>query len=214
LSVASSFDAVEPTDPGLQLSDGKYLLCVGRLNVRKNLAVTLRAALRSGVLSKDFPLVVVGELSGRITRLDDEFRSAIAAGTLRIVGSVTDTHLKWLYHHCALFACLSLDEGFGLPPVEAASVGCRVLASDIAVFRETVGPHATFVDAADVDAIADAIRDIVLRQPSARLTGYGPAHSWSDVCAAIRSELVSVSGSPRMRGPEPTARELAVSPPV
>jgi glycosyltransferase involved in cell wall biosynthesis len=214
LSVASSFDAVEPTDPGLQLSDGKYLLCVGRLNVRTNLAVTLRAALRSGVLSKDFPLVVVGELSGRITRLDDEFRSAIAAGTLRIVGSVTDTHLKWLYHHCALFACLSLDEGFGLPPVEAASVGCRVLASDIAVFRETVGPHATFVDAADVDAIADAIRDIVLRQPSARLTGYGPAHSWSDVCAAIRSELVSVSGSPRMRGPEPTARELAVSPPV
>ncbi len=167
LSVASSFDAVEATDPRLGLSDGRYLLCVGRLNVRKNLAVTLRAALRSGVLSEDFPLVLVGEPSGRITQLDDEFRAAIAAGTLRIVERVSDTHLKWLYRHCALFACLSLDEGFGLPPVEAASVGCRVLASDIPVFRETVGPHATFVDATDVNAIADAIRDIVRRPPPA-----------------------------------------------
>jgi glycosyltransferase involved in cell wall biosynthesis len=214
LSVASSFDAVEATDPGLQLSNGKYLLCVGRLNVRKNLAVTVRAALRSEVVSKDFPLVVVGEPSGRITQLDDEFRTAAAAGTLRIVGKVSDAHLKWLYNNCALFVCLSLDEGFGLPPVEAASVGCRVLASDIPVFRETVGPHATFVDAADVDAIADAIRDIVHRQRPARLTGYGPAHTWSNVCAAIRNELVSVSSSPYKRGPEPTARELAVSPPV
>ena len=214
LSVASSFDAVEATDPGLLLSHGKYLLCVGRLNVRKNLAVTLRAALRSGVLSEDFPLVVVGEPSGRIAHLDDEFRSATAAGTLRIVEKVSDAHLKWLYNHCALFVCLSLDEGFGLPPVEAASLGCRVLASDIPVFRETVGPHATFVDAADVDAIADAIRDIVRRQRPVRLTGYGPAHTWSNVCAAIRNELVSVSSSPHKRGAEPTARELAVSPPV
>lgn len=214
LSVASSFDAVGATDPDLGLSNGKYLLCVGRLNVRKNLAVTMRAALRSGVLSEDFPLVVVGEPSGRIPQLDDEFRSAIAAGTLRIVGRVSDTHLKWLYRHCALFACLSLDEGFGLPPVEAASVGCQVLASDIPVFRETVGPHATFVDATDVNAIADAIRDIVRRPPPAHPTGYGPTHSWSTVCAAIRNELVSVSRSVNVRGPEPTARELAVSPPL
>jgi glycosyltransferase involved in cell wall biosynthesis len=214
LSVASSFDAVEATDPGLQLSHGKYLLCVGRLNVRKNLAVTLRAALRSGVLSEDFPLVVVGEPSGRITQLDDELRAAAAAGALRIVGTVSDAHLKWLYNHCALFVCLSLDEGFGLPPVEAASVGCRVLASDIPVFRETVGPHAAFVDATDVDAIADAIRDIVRRQHPAHVTGYGPDHTWSNVCAVIRNELVSVSSSRHVRGPEVTARELAVSPPV
>ena len=214
LSVASSFDAVEATDPRLGLSDGRYLLCVGRLNVRKNLAVTLRAALRSGVLSEDFPLVVVGEPSGRISHLADEFRAAIAAGTLRIVGRVSDTHLKWLYRHCALFACLSLDEGFGLPLVEAASVGCRVLASDIPVFRETLGLNATFVDATDVNAIADAIRDIVRRPPPAHPTGYEPAHSWSDVCAAIRNELVSVSRSVHMRGPGPTAHELAVSPPL
>jgi glycosyltransferase involved in cell wall biosynthesis len=208
LSAASSFSAAQSTDPGLNLVDDQYLLCVGRLNVRKNLAVTLRAALRSGLLSKDFPLVVVGEPSGRVTQLDDDFRSAVEAGRLRIIERVNASHLKWLYRHCALFICLSLDEGFGLPPVEATTLGCRVLASDIPVFRETLGSHATFVDAVDVDAIADAIRDIVCRQPAQPEIGYRQAHTWSSVCGVIRRELASVSRSPRMN--RPTVREPAL----
>jgi len=203
LSVASALSTAEPTDPGLGLVSGEYLLCVGRLNVRKNLAVTLRAALRSGTLSKDFPLVVVGEPSGRITRLDADCQSAVAAGKLRIVERVSDSHLKWLYTHCALFVCLSLDEGFGLPVVEAATLGCRVLASDIPVFRETIGRHGTFVDALDVDGIADAIRTIVGQQLTPATAEYRQAHTWSSVCAAIRSELAQ--GRSR-------AHELAVNP--
>jgi glycosyltransferase involved in cell wall biosynthesis len=148
LCVADSFGSAETADPGLHLASGQYLLCVGRLNVRENLAVTLQAALRSRILSEDFPLSVVGEPSGRVTNADDEFRSAVTVGTLRIVERSSDSQLKWLHSHCALFLCLSLGgKGFGLPPVEAASLGCRVLASDIPVFRETVGSHATFVDA-------------------------------------------------------------------
>lgn len=201
LSVATSFIAAEAADPGLRLVPGEYLLCVGRFNVRKNLAVTLRAALRSGVLSRTRPLVVVGEPSGRITLWDHEFRAAIDAGTLRIVERVSDAHLKWLYSHCALFVCMSLGEGFGLPPVEAATLGCRVLASDIPVFRETLGSHAEFVDATDVDAIADAIRGTMRLQPSARENGYRQPHTWSSVCAVIRRELVSVSRSPRPNRP-------------
>jgi glycosyltransferase involved in cell wall biosynthesis len=201
LSIATSFSTAEAIDPGLRLAPGGYLLCVGRLNVRKNLAVTLRAALRSGVLSKDCPLVVVGEPSGRITHWDHEFRSAVAAGTLRIVDRVSEAHLKWLYSHCSLFVCMALDEGFGLPPVEAATLGCRVLVSDIPVFRETLGSHATFVDATDTDAIAGAIRDIVPRRPTKCQNGYRQAHTWSSVCAVIRNELVSVSNGTRKNRP-------------
>jgi glycosyltransferase involved in cell wall biosynthesis len=195
LAVPSSLSTVTATDPGLHLEPGRYLLCVGRLNVRKNLLTTLRAALRSGVLSKDFPLVVVGEPSGRITLLDHDFRSAVAAGTILIVDRISESRLKWLYSHCALFMCMSLDEGFGLPPVEAATLGCRVLASDIPVFRETLGRHATFVDAADPDAIVDAIRGIAGQKPSAHHPGYRQAHTWSSVCRVIRDELLSLSGS-------------------
>jgi glycosyltransferase involved in cell wall biosynthesis len=208
LSIASSFDSAEPTDAGFDLASGKFLLCVGRLNVRKNLAVTLRAALRSGVLSQACPLVVVGEPSGRITHWDHEFRFAIDAGILRIVERVSDGQLKWLYRHCALFICMSLGEGFGLPPVEAASLGCRVLASDIPVFRETLDSHATFVDPTDVEAVANAIRDIMHMRSPARQPGYRQAHTWSSVCAVIRSELVSVSRAARTN--RPAVREPAL----
>jgi glycosyltransferase involved in cell wall biosynthesis len=196
LATPSSVGAASAIDPGLNLTDGGYLLCVGRLNVRKNLAVTLRAALESGVVSASFPLVVVGERSGRIADLDDDLGAAADAGLLRFVERVSDSELKWLYTHCALFVCMSSDEGFGLPPVEAASLGCRVLASDIPVFRETLGSYATLVDPTDVDAIADGIRAIVRAAPQTYTTDYRQQYTWTAVCEAIRRELMNASARP------------------
>jgi len=196
LATPSSIAAASAIDPGLNLTEDSYLLCVGRLNVRKNLAATLRAALRSGVLSESFPLVVVGERSGRIAEFDDDLRAAAEAGLLQFVERVSDSELKWLYTHCALFVCMSSDEGFGLPPVEAASLGRRVLASDIPVFRETLGFHATLVDPADVDAIASAIRAIVGAESQPPPTAYQQRYTWSAVCEAIRSELLDASAKP------------------
>jgi len=100
--------------------------------------------------------------------------------------------LKWLYTHCALFVCLSLDEGFGLPVVEAATLGCRVLASDIPVFRETIGCHATFVDALDVDGISRAIRDIVGQQPTPAAAEY----------RRTDADATFVQGLARLGGPD------------
>jgi glycosyltransferase involved in cell wall biosynthesis len=196
LAIPSSLGTAAVIAPGFDLTGGSYLLCVGRLNVRKNLAVTLRAALQSGVLSQRFPLVVVGEQSGRIAALDDDLRAAAAAGLLRFVERVSDSELKWLYTHCALFVCMSSDEGFGLPPVEAASLGCPVLASDIPVFRETLASYATLVDPTDVDAVAKSIRAIVRAGPKKTLPRYQPQYTWSAVCEAIRDELVQAAAQP------------------
>jgi glycosyltransferase involved in cell wall biosynthesis len=189
LASPTTLSSVAAIDPELGLQQGKYLLCVGRLNVRKNLARTMRAAIRSGVLSETFPLVVVGEPSGRIENSEDEFRDAAARGLIRFVEEVTDGELKWLYTHCALFICLSLDEGFGLPPVEALSLGSGVLASDIPVFRETVGSHAVLVDPTDVDAAARAIHEIVRGHAAGDCVDYHPEHTWGSVCRVIRQEL-------------------------
>ena len=63
--------------------------------------------------------------------------------------------------NCALFCFLSLGEGYGLPPVEAAYFGARVLVSDIPVFRENLGGAAEYVDPNDVSAISNAITDLL-----------------------------------------------------
>jgi glycosyltransferase involved in cell wall biosynthesis len=187
LSTSTSLAVTTPEDPGLGLSRNSFLLCVGRLNIRKNLVVTLRAIQRSGLLSQNFPLVVIGGQSGRAADLS-EFTEAVSDRRIILTGSVTDNQLKWLYSNCKLFVCLAVDEGFGLPPIEAANCGAPVLVSDIPVFRETLSSYATFVDPTDTDAIAEYARRMVTNDSRAA-DSYTEKHSWSSVCKGIRDEL-------------------------
>ena len=172
------------------IADGeRFLLSVGRLNVRKNLAFTFDAALRSGALHPDRPLVVVGESQGRGIELDPAIGEAVDAGLIRFLGRIDDGELAWLYANADTFVYLSLDEGFGLPPLEALTFGCPVLVSDIAVFRENLGDQATFVDPHDLDAAAAAFAAIPAepaRVTDARLP------TW-DGC--VRAMVAAIRGS-------------------
>jgi len=157
-----SLSGLERRRPQALPSDvDSFLLTVGRLNVRKNLASTITASVRSGEVSARRPLVVVGERDGRAPELDDAARAAIEEGSVLLLGHVPDDELAWLYAHAAVFVFLSLDEGYGLPPVEALAFGTPVVASDIGVFRETVGAHAVLVPPMDTQAAALAIAELV-----------------------------------------------------
>jgi len=172
----------------------EFVLTVGRLNVRKNLSTTIAATLRSGAIGTRRPLVVVGERDGRGPVFSHEVHRAVEAGSVVFPGRVTDDELAWLYRHASLFVFLSLDEGFGLPPVEALAFGTPVVASDIAVFRETIGQHARLVDPLDVDSAAAAIA-ARLREPGG-LTPVAPL-SWDDAADALRAAVASVGGAGR-----------------
>jgi len=134
-----------------------FLLVVGRLNIHKNLAIALDAAVRSGRVTPEHPIVVVGEPSGRVTELPPSVRDAVHRRAVRFAGFVTDAELAWLYQRAALFIFLSLDEGFGIPMLEALQFGTPILASDIPVFREILARRARFVDPHSADKVADAI---------------------------------------------------------
>ena len=188
LGFSTAFLPEAPSESRPELTEDSYLLAVGRLNVRKNLGRIIEGALRSGLLSDAFPLVIVGETSGKDVRLTDEARSAAARGEIIFLGFTPDPQLKWLYEHCRLMVFLSLDEGYGLPPLEAATLGSRVLASDIAVMHEILGSHATFVDPTDTTAIARTLK-AVAAAPHAPATNAGPppgAKPWSDVVSRLR----------------------------
>ena len=136
-----------------------FWLSVGRLNVRKNLGTTVLAALRSGRVSPDRPLVVVGEQDGRRPGLPGEVEPAVRSGAVVLLGGVAVEELAWLYRNAEVFLFLSLAEGYGLPPVEALALGCPVVVSDLPVFRETLGRHAVRVDPRDVDTVATVLRE-------------------------------------------------------
>ncbi|PPF18696.1 hypothetical protein C5B92_05775 [Rathayibacter sp. AY1A4] len=193
LGLNRAFAAAEPVAPaGVDGLDG-FLLAVGRLNARKNLATTIEAALASGVLSPSFPLLVVGEASGVRTEFPPAVRAALDDGSVRLLGRIETEELRWLYENAALFLFLTLDEGFGLPTLEALACRTPILASDIPVFREILGEHARLVDPRDVPAIAASIRELVADPPEpldpAPVLEY---YSWDAVVARLRAAMVAV----------------------
>ncbi|MPY10765.1 glycosyltransferase family 4 protein [Arthrobacter bussei] len=85
------------------------------------------------------------------------------AGSVVFHGGVTDAEYEDLLDDATALVTLSRAEGYGLPIIEAMATGTPVIASDIPIFREVGGDAALFVDPADPQAVADAVRQ--LHQP-------------------------------------------------
>lgn len=159
-----------PALPGLPRS---YLLCVGNVEPRKNLAVAVEALalLRKGPFP-DLVLVVAGcETMG-----DPAFEAAIRAHGLQDVvvrtGFVSGDLLPRLYAGAEAFVFPSEDEGFGLPPLEAMACGCPVLCSEATALRQTAGTAARFFPPRSADALADAAHAL-LASPAERAEWVG-----------------------------------------
>lgn len=156
------YNGVEPRDPTNaepidSLNAGKFLLFVGSVNPRKNLSGLLRAY-RLYRQQTDNPrsLVLVGP--------DDDVFASTDLPTVdgvRRLGYVSESQLTWLYNRAALFVFPSLYEGFGLPILEAMSVGTPVVTSNCGAMAEVAGDAAHLVDPTDPRAIARGVQDIL-----------------------------------------------------
>lgn len=181
--------AVPRPVPGLAEVRG-FILSVGRLNIRKNLGMTLDAALDSGRVSALFPLVVVGAESGKVAEFSPRLREAIDSGAIRFLGYTSNEELSWLYSNADVFVFLSLDEGFGLPLLEALSFGTKVLASDIPVFREIMGDAGVLVDPTDLAAASAGIRSALDTEPNAAdAARVLETYSWADTVRRMRQHV-------------------------
>lgn len=182
LSVPESLRSRRAVDPGSGLQPGRFLLVVGRLNVRKNVTRLIDAVLTGGLVSADSPLVVVGQPDGV-----GMTRTAAGDQRIRFVGGVDDGALAWLYENCRLFVFPSLDEGFGLPVVEAALAGAPMVLSDIPAFRE-LAPTAVFFDPTDEASIAAAVRSELAS--ARRSSPPVEVPTWAEVVGRIRAAVL------------------------
>jgi glycosyltransferase involved in cell wall biosynthesis len=74
-----------------------------------------------------------------------------------VLGYVSAETLASLYRRAAIFAFPSLDEGFGMPVLEAMSHGAPVITSQSSALPEVAGDAAILVNPFDTEAIADAL---------------------------------------------------------
>jgi glycosyltransferase involved in cell wall biosynthesis len=96
--------------------------------------------------------------------LEDGLRSYIQELDLEnhvhLTGYVEDPTLQWLYQNCFAFVYPSLFEGFGLPVIEAMSLGAAVITSNTTSLPEVCGDAAVLIDPTDTDALAEAMRQL------------------------------------------------------
>jgi glycosyltransferase involved in cell wall biosynthesis len=76
-------------------------------------------------------------------------------------GLIEDSHLPAVYSGCALFMLPSLEEGFGLPAVEAMACGAPVVAGNRAAIPEVVDKAAILIDPEDVPAMTEAMAQVL-----------------------------------------------------
>ncbi len=108
---------------------------------------------------------------------------------IAFTGKVDDRDLCALYAEALAFVFPSLHEGFGLPPLEAMSLGTPVIAAATSISAEVLGDAALLFPAGDAGALAESVRRL-LREPGLRATlmeaGYRRAaqFSWERTAAA------------------------------
>lgn len=137
----------------------EYFLFLGNLEPRKNLAALVRAYEKLPQETTDrYSLVICGGKGWgfeETQRVIDEAKSRHP--NIRQIGYADQVDLPSLYRQASLFISPSHYEGFGMPVLEALAAGCKVLTSDIPVFREAGGEVIDYVDPANSQVFANQI---------------------------------------------------------
>jgi glycosyltransferase involved in cell wall biosynthesis len=170
---------------------------VGTLEPRKNLPRLVDAyASLPDELQAAHPLVVVGAEGWRTGRTVAALDSL--GSRCQRLAHVSDAALVELYRRCAVFCYPSLGEGFGLPVLEAMSVGAAVLTSSTSSLPEVGGDSVEYVDPESPQAIADGLRGL-LEDPigrgalGARARVRATGFSWDRFAGQVLAALTAAS---------------------
>lgn len=159
----------------------EYLLFVSTIEPRKNVKMLLEAYKQ---LPADTPPLVIAGAAGWGEALDT---SGIAPERLILPGYLELSQLREYVSGATLLATPSLDEGFGLPALEALACGTPVVVSDIAVFREVLQDQARFCDPYSAESIADALQTTLDKggpTSTAARKAHAAARTWTSTAAA------------------------------
>jgi glycosyltransferase involved in cell wall biosynthesis len=139
-------------DHGLE-EDLRYLIYVGGFNPHKNLRSLVRAfaRLRSTEAGRDVALLLVGDAGGdlfhsEVQALRDLIGGFALESEVHFVGFVPDEELRHLFAGAMALVLPSLEEGFGLPAVEAAACGAPCVATRNSPLPQLLEGGGLFVD--------------------------------------------------------------------
>jgi glycosyltransferase involved in cell wall biosynthesis len=144
-----------------------FILYVGTLEPRKNLARLVEALSLLHRQGHHLPLILVGPMGWHMEGFPQFVNDLRLNGSVRYLGYIPTGELPGLFTLATVFAFPSLYEGFGLPPVEAMACGTPVLTSQNTAMAEICAEAAELVDPHSVEDIAGGLRHL-LSEPDRR----------------------------------------------
>jgi glycosyltransferase involved in cell wall biosynthesis len=164
LGLPSSRISVIPQGPGLPIKrpgvpiliKERYFLCVGGMQPHKNLKGCLEAWLKSQLAECGYILKIVGKPQSNYAPLGIA-DALLGQKGIEFTGYVSDASLIEMYKHAMGFIYPSLEEGFGLPVIEAFYLGAAVITSNCSCLPEVAGNAALLVDPLDISAMCAAL---------------------------------------------------------
>ena len=174
-----------PSGAALRIAKGAtpFFLSVGTLEPRKGYSVALTAFETLWREGLDVRYVIVGRIGWNTLALQRRLREHPEFGKrLFWLDDASDADLHYLYPLACALVFPSFVEGFGLPLVEAAHFGARVIASDIPVFREVGGDAVAYFDTLDSASLAKRVREALAAPKLQRAL---PVLSWRQSAEAL-----------------------------
>lgn len=173
----------------------KIVLCVGAIQRRKNQAMLIRAF---RALPDEWTLILAGSQGYDAEEAVREAANSPAARRIRITGYLTDEQIGEHYARAGIFAFPSLDEGFGMPVLEAMAAGIPVIAGNRSALPEVCGDAAELIDPSSEDELANALLKLANDETRrAELVALGLRHAsqfkWENAVAetlAVYRELL------------------------
>jgi glycosyltransferase involved in cell wall biosynthesis len=132
----------------------KIVLHVGAIQHRKNIARLVDAF---EAVDGDWRLVLAGSAGYGAEEIDAKIGAARSRERIRLTGYVAPAELAQWYARATIFAFPSLDEGFGMPVLEAMAAGVPVIAGNRSALPEVAGDAAWLVDPEDTGELAAAL---------------------------------------------------------
>ena len=140
----------------------KVILTVGAVQTRKNIARLVEAF---ETVDPEWRLMIAGAATGYgAAEILERIAKSPAAGRIQVLGYVSPEDLTGWYARAMIFAFPSLDEGFGMPVLEAMAAGVPVLTSNRSALPEVAGDAALLVEPSNTEEVSQALRRLTVSE--------------------------------------------------
>jgi glycosyltransferase involved in cell wall biosynthesis len=174
-----------PSEQVLRLihNQSKIFLSVGTIEPRKGYSISLDAIEKCWHQNEEFIFVIAGRYGWGQNNLRKRILEHPEYGKRLIwLTDASDSDLSILYESSRALIFSSIEEGFGLPLIEAFQYGLPVIASDIPVFQEICGENAEYFEVANVQKLSEKISNLC-KEPKKNISFY--SISWDNSASII-----------------------------